>query len=242
MNKIGIIIQARLGSTRLPGKVLMDLQGHPVLYHVLKRMGEVENTELVVATSVAKTDDPLEEFCNKYGVPCYRGSEDNVLQRFYEAAKHYGFDTIVRITSDCPLIDPKVTSSIIAAYETSDCDMVTNGGADPSNRTFPRGMDVSVFSFAALEEANKRAETKSQKEHVTPYLYEYKKVLFFKQKEDQSQYRLTLDTAQDLELIEKIYAELYEEGKLFYLEDIISLLKRRPELVRINQHIKQKKV
>lgn len=240
--KIGIIVQARLGSTRLPGKVLLDVQGYPVLYHVLNRVSQVENVEVIVATSTSIGDNPIECFCKDHGVQCFRGSELNVLERYYQAAKHYGFDTIVRITSDCPFIDPHIISSIIEHYKKTDCDMVTNGGADLKNRTFPRGMDVSVFSFDVLEEAFLNATKKSQLEHVTPYMYEHSKVEFFKQDIDQSHYRLTLDTFEDLELTRKIYSLLHKDGELFYLDDIISLLERNPEMVLINQFVKQKEV
>lgn len=241
INKIGVIIQARLGSTRLPGKVLMNLQGFPVLYHVLSRMQEIENSQVVIATSTASGDDEIEEFCKENQVDCFRGSEENVLERFYQAAVHYNFDTIVRITSDCPLIDPQIATSIINYYYDMDCDLATNGGADPDNRTFPRGMDVSVFSYEVLEEAYKNATTKHQKEHVTPYIYEHKKIAYYKQVKDQSKYRLTLDTKEDYQLIKAIYAELYREGELFYLDDVVNLLESKPELTKINQHIQQKK-
>ncbi|HZJ68466.1 MAG TPA: glycosyltransferase family protein [Candidatus Eisenbacteria bacterium] len=241
MNKTGVIIQARLGSTRLPGKVLLDLQGYPVLYHVFKRMQQIDDVDVVIATSQASGDDQIEEFCMKNDVACFRGSEENVLERFYQTAVNFDFDTIVRITSDCPLIDPKIAADIIDFYNNSNCDLATNGGSDPANRTFPRGMDVSVFSFEVLEEAYKNARSKAEKEHVTPYIYEHKEVAYFKQDKDQSYYRLTLDTREDFELIQKIYEELYKEGEIFYLKDVIDLLEKKPELSRINQDVKQKK-
>lgn len=241
--KIGIIIQARLGSTRLPKKILKDLSGKSVLEHVVDRMKRVEDiSEVVVATTTESRDDELCEFLSQKQIKYYRGSENHVLSRFYETAKEFDFDVVVRITSDCPLIDPKVTKQIIDYYLSESYDMVTNGGADISNRTFPRGFDTSVFSFGVLEEAFLKATTNREFEHVTPYIYDNKHVGYFKNEQDYSKYRLTLDTPEDFKLINCIYENLYNDNNFFGLEEIVNFLTENPHLRLINSNIKQKEV
>jgi len=170
---IGIIVQARLGSSRLPGKVFKQLGDKVVLEHVIDRLETIELADhVIIATTNDEKDIPIVEWAEEHRLDYFRGSEDNVLSRFYEAAREYELDTVVRITSDCPFIDPVVCQQAIEIFLSTDFDMVTNGGPDPSKRTFPRGMDVSVFSFETLQEANQQASSRREREHVTPYMYD----------------------------------------------------------------------
>lgn len=244
MSKVVAIIQARMGSIRLPAKVMMELCGKTVLEHVINRVKRAkEIDEIVIATTILDRDDIIADEAARCGVKYYRGSEDDVLSRYYEAAKENNADIIVRITSDCPLIDPNIVDSIVKYYKNSNYDIVTNAGIDLTQRTYPRGLDTEVFSFATLKEAYERATEKHQREHVTPYIYENSnKIFIYKIDIDFSMYRWTLDTPEDFELISKVYDELYSENDIFLFDDILELFQRRPELVEINKHIEQKKV
>lgn len=238
------IIQARMGSTRLPGKVLMKLQDKSVLEHVIERVKQAKLIdEIVVATTTLSEDDVLYEAAMRYGVHVYRGSSDNVLSRYYEAAKQAEAHVIVRITSDCPLIDPIIMDEVIEFYNNNRYNIVTNAGNILKERTYPRGMDVEVFSMESLEIANNNAEKVHQFEHVTPYIYEIlQNTFYFSNKDDYSQYRLTLDTPEDLLLLTHVYDQLYNKNHDFYLNEIIKLLKSKPELNELNGHIEQKKI
>jgi spore coat polysaccharide biosynthesis protein SpsF len=243
-NKIAAIIQARMGSTRLPGKIMKDLKGKPVLWHVIERVKQAKNIDqIIIATTILKRDKIIFEKAQEWGVEVYRGSEDDVLERYYEAAVENNVDTVVRITSDCPLIDPKVIDEIIKYYNDNGYTLVTNAGSDLKNRTYPRGLDTEVFSFNVLEEAFNKAEEKYQREHVTPYIYEnYDDIYYYKNDKDLSNYRLTLDTKEDYELIKVIYDKLYYGKHDFYLDEIIELLDNNKELLKLNKNIRQKKI
>ncbi|MEK4239918.1 glycosyltransferase family protein [Paenibacillus sp. FSL H7-0714] len=238
---ITAIIQARMGSTRLPGKVLKKLADHTVLGHVITRCQAIPSVnQVIVATTVQEDDIDICKEALKYGVPIYRGNEDNVLSRYYEAAKEADSDIIVRITSDCPLLDPEISETVIQYFLNHNYDYISSG----LDGTFPRGLDTEVFTFKALEVAYKQATQEYEFEHVTPYLYQNKEqfnIHAFQNHTDQSKYRLTLDTEEDWKLISKIYDELYK-GEIFYINDILELFKRYPELACINAEVKQKKL
>lgn len=242
-NRVLAIIQARMGSTRLPGKVMKELYGKTVLAHVIERVSQIKLLDdIVIATTVLKQDDIIAEEARKCGVKYFRGSEENLLSRYYKAARKNEGDIIVRITSDCPLIDPHVSNEIIDFYLNNNYTLVTNGG-EPEYRTYPRGLDTAVFSFTVLEEAYKNATEDYQLEHVTPYIYEnYDGVYYYKNRVDYSKYRLTLDEEDDWRLIKAIYHHLYKGKHDFYLPDIIKLLETRPELAEINRNVEQKKI
>jgi len=242
--KTAAIIQARMGSTRLPGKVMKDLNGKPVLWHVIERVKQAENIDqIIIATTTAKRDKIIYDRSIEWGVKSYQGSEEDVLARYYEAANKYEIDRVVRITSDCPLIDPYVIDEIVEYYNKNDYTLVTNAGSDLNNRTYPRGLDTEVFSFDVLEKAYNKAEKKYQREHVTPYIYEnYNDILYYKNNEDLSNYRITLDTKEDFELIKVLYDKLYQGKHDFYLKDIIEVFKKNPELININKKVEQKKL
>lgn len=241
---IGAIIQARMGSTRLYGKVLKEIKGKSVLRHVIERVQQSKLVdEIVVATTVHERDNAIENEALECGVKVFRGSEDNVLSRYYYAAKENKIDVVIRITSDCPLIDPFIMDEIISSYLNEDYEIVTNAGSNLSLRTYPRGLDTEVFSFDVLEDAFKNAKETYQREHVTPYIYENSgKVFFYKNDVNYSKYRWTLDTEEDFTLISRIYDRLYEGEHNFYLNEIIELFNQEPGLYQINAHVEQKKL
>lgn len=240
MKKVIAIIQARVGSTRLPNKVLKKIQGKTILNHVIERVSKSKYIdEIIVATTDLKRDDEIINECKRLRVKNFRGSEDDVLSRYYYSAKKYGADIIIRITSDCPLIDPVVIDELVKFYIENDYEVVTNA----IERTYPRGLDTEVFSFNLLEDAFYNAKEKYQREHVTPYIYEKSKFTFnYKNIEDYSKYRITVDTKEDFELIEAIYKELYKGEHNFYMSEIIKLLENNNTLVNINSNIKQKSI
>lgn len=241
--KIGAIIQARMGSTRLPGKVMLNLEGKTVLEHVIERVSQSTLLDsIIIATTTHPRDDVIENESLKYGVKVFRGSEEDVLSRYYYAAKENQIDVILRITSDCPLIDPKIIDDMVVEYLNNSFDLLSNGGLTDKQRTFPRGLDVAIFGFDVLEKAYKNANEKYQREHVTPFIYDNNKVSYYKSKINLSEYRWTLDTPEDLEMIRRIYSVLYRGQHNFYMKEILDLLEKEPELKYINLHIEQKKV
>ncbi len=242
--KVVAIIQARIGSTRLPGKAMLEIEGRPMLWHVIDRIKRSEMIdEVVVATTTEEMDNEIEEFCKQYDVSFYRGSENDVLDRYYKCAKEHGADIVVRITSDCPLIDCKVSDKVIATYLENSVDFV--GATNTVVRRFPRGLDTEVVSFDALSDTWHKAKEKHQREHVTIYLYEHPeeyKINNFVSDEDFSGYRWTVDEEDDLEFVREIYKRLYIPGGFFDMEDVVDVLKKDPSLVDINSHVEQKKV
>ena len=241
---ITAIIQARMGSTRLPGKVLMKIEGKPMIWHVIDRLKRSKLIDLlVVATTTNKEDDPLEFFLKKAGINFYRGSEQDVLGRYYQAALIFHSDVIVRITGDCPLIDPGITDDVISAYLKRQHEY--DGASNVICRTFPRGLDTEVFSFLVLKKMWKKAKRPLDREHVTPYLYRHSnifKMLSVKNCKDFSTLRWTVDEVSDLHLIKSIYKNLYLKKRIFGFNTVINLLKSKPRLATINSHVKQKKI
>lgn len=238
---ITAVIQARMGSTRLPGKVMKRLSDRTVLGHVITRCQAIPSvSKVIVATTVLKEDIAIYEEALNYNVSAYRGSKDNVLSRYYEASREAKSDVVVRITSDCPLLDPNVSDEVIRFFLENDFDYVSTG----LSGSFPRGLDTEVFTFEALEKAYREASVDYEFEHVTPYIYQHLekfKVYAYQNLKDQSQYRLTLDTHEDWKLISNVYEELYR-GDIFRLTDILELLERNPELVALNADVQQKKL
>ncbi|MCQ4088800.1 glycosyltransferase family protein [Saccharibacillus sp. JS10] len=235
------IIQARMGSTRLPGKVMKTLIDRTVLGHVIGRCQAIPSIdEVIVATSSLIEDEMIVKEAQKYGVAYYKGSLDHVLSRYYNAAKTAQADSIVRITSDCPLLDPDVSDRIIQRFLEGGHDYVSSG----LSNTFPRGLDTEVFTFEALERAYREATVEYEFEHVTPYLYQHPelfRVEGYANEMNQSQYRLTLDTEEDWNLISEIYRLLYQ-GKIFGWSEIYELFGKRPDLPLINANVVQKKL
>ena len=242
--KITVIIQARMGSTRLPGKVLMNISGKTVLYHVVDRVSQCRNIDdIIIATTTLDKDDLIVKEVEKIGCKYFRGSENNVLDRYYEAATFNKSDIIIRITSDCPLIDPLIADKIIEFYINNNYEMVTNACSDSSKRTYPRGLDTEIFSYNVLKKAKENAKESYQLEHVTPYIYENTtNIFYYKNNIDYSKYRFTLDTEEDLKLIKEIYNNLYFGENNFYLGDVIEVMENNPDLFFINNSIKQKHI
>lgn len=239
--KIGVIIQARMGSTRLSGKVMKKIEGKTVLDHVIERVKQSKKIdEIIVATTTKNSDSVIEKEALRCGVKSFRGSEEDVLSRYYHAAKENELDIVIRITSDCPLIDPNIMDYMIEEYLQNDYDMLSNGGITPKERSFPRGLDIAIFNFDVLEEAFLNAEKDYEREHVAPYIYENKVVSYYKNNNDLSDNRWTLDTYEDLKFIEEVYKSLYKGRHNFYMKDIIKLINERPELKAINSHVEQK--
>lgn len=235
------IVQARMGSTRLPGKVLKEVLSRPLLSYQIERMKQIKLLDEIIIATTPNQNEPIIELCQKEGVKFFVGSEENVLQRYYKAAKQSDADIVVRITSDCPIIDPDIVNEIIFMYKKGTYDYVSN----TIERTFPRGMDAEVFSFSALERAYNEAQLEYEKEHVTPYLYldpnKFKNGKFI-QKKDMNEIRLTVDTPEDFQVIKNILEALYPIKPEFRLQDILNILKENPEWLEINKGIVQKKL
>jgi len=236
------IIQARVGSTRLPRKVLKEIKGKTILYHVVQRVKQCKYIDdIIIATSNLEQDDDIVKEAKGIGVSYFRGSESDVLSRYYHAAKSNNADIIVRITSDCPLIDPNVTDKLVKHYLNNKHDIVTNAVADLSKRTYPRGLDTEVFSFKQLELANLNAKEPYQREHVTPYIYENTDNIYYYLNEiDYSKYRWTLDTKEDFILINEIYNHFYNGNHDFYLNEIVKFMEENPKLHDINKNFEKK--
>lgn len=236
------IIQARMGSTRLPGKVMKKLGDKTVLEHVIRRVSNVPELDgVVVATTTLEMDDVIAQEAQTCGAKVYRGEEHDVLGRFYGAAINEQADVIVRITSDCPFIDSGIISRLLQIYQSRQYDYVSN----TLERSFPRGLDAEVFSFESLEMAYQFAHESSLREHVTPYIYMNKDrfaLYSYTHETDCSRYRWTLDTDEDWQLIEKMYSCLYDPEAIFKWQDALNLMNLQPELAKINEHVEQKKV
>ncbi|MDD4907492.1 MAG: glycosyltransferase family protein [Candidatus Omnitrophica bacterium] len=237
MDKTIAIIQARTGSRRLPGKVLRLMAGKPVLEHIIDRVkGARRIQEVMVATTILKEDLNIVSLCAAKGVRVYCGSENDVLDRYYQAARLVQADNIVRITGDCPLIDPVIINKVINHHLRSRADY----SANVLKHTFPDGEDVEVFSFNALEKAWKEARLLSEREHVTPYIWKNPRrftLSGIEHQDDLSAKRWTLDNPQDLKFIDMIYRHLYGKKRSFGMTDVLKLLKSHPEYEMINAKI-----
>lgn len=232
------IIQARMGSTRLPGKVLKKINGKPLLLLQLERVKEAKYIDkIVIATSTLEKDDEIENFSKKYGIDCFRGSEDDVLSRYYECAKMYDADTIVRLTADCPLSDPKIIDDVIQKFFNDRVDYCANT-VPIASATFPDGTDVEVFSNSALVKAFNEIKDAHFREHVTFQFWqtnEYKSSQLIG-KENLSNYRLTVDYPEDFEVVEYIFNELDKKNDFGYLNDIIKILESNTCIKKLNSH------
>lgn len=229
------ILQARTSSTRLPGKVLLNLAGQPMLARQIERIKRSELIDrLIVATSDNEDDNRLAELCAEIEIDCFRGSLDDVLDRFYRAAEPCQPEHVVRLTGDCPLTDPAVIDEVIEFYLSSGSDYASNT-LEP---TFPDGLDVEVMAFVALEKAWREARKQSEREHVTPYIISNGgmfNVANFAYSQNLSKLRWTVDEPEDFEFVSAVYEELYERNPRFDMADILKLIESRPELTVINK-------
>lgn len=237
------IIQARMSSSRLPGKVLKEASGRPLLDRMVERVRRSRLVDqVVVATTVDVTDDEIEAFCIARGIDFYRGSLPDVLDRYYQAAIKAGADLVVRLTGDCPLIDPLLIDETIQLLLDQEADFSCNRLPPPFSRTYPIGLDVEVCTFAALERAWKETTEKHEREHVLPYLYEVPgrfKVVQLNYGEDLGSLRWTLDTPQDLDFLRAIYDQLGGSNDFSWL-DVLQVVRAHPELAKLNADVKHK--
>jgi spore coat polysaccharide biosynthesis protein SpsF len=232
------IIQARMGSTRLPGKVLKDVNGVPLLKLMVERVVLSKKIDrVIVATSTLSIDDKIVEFCIKEDIDVFRGSENDVLSRYYECATKLGATVIVRLTADCPLTDPGIIDDVIELFEDEGVDYAANT-VPPESSTYPDGSDVEVFSYSALSQAHLKAREQADREHVTFYFWRDPLRGFqtaqLRQANDWSKYRLTVDYQEDLEVIKLIVNELGNTNNVPMLGEIIKLLENRPDICALN--------
>ena len=255
------IIQARMSASRLPGKVMMDLAGEPMLVRVVDRTRRAKTIEeVIVATTIDHTDDDIETLCIQRGYLCYRGSSLDVLDRYYQAARLFHADVIVRVTADCPIIDPTVIDKIVNQFLYNNSsrspiadspidiryDFAANRLPPPGGRTYPIGLDTEVCSFQALELAWHEAVLPHQREHVMPFFYEQPerfRILHVTHDPDYGDLRWTVDTPEDLELMRQIYEHFSDKlcvNDHFSWLEVLKLFDKHPELARINAQIQPK--
>lgn len=234
MKNILIISQARYASTRLPGKVLLTIRNKPLLWYLLKRLELVKTpNQIIIATSTSDSNKPLLDYLREQKINYYAGDENDVLDRFYRTAKHYSGEIIVRITADCPLIDSTLIDRGLDIFLNDNFDYLSN--VHPP--TFPDGYDIEIFTFKALETSWKNAKLNSEREHVTPFIYNNPKIFSienFQNDKDISNIRLTVDTKKDFILISKIIENFHDRWTKFDLKDVIAFINQNPHLLKIN--------
>ena len=235
MNIIAIV-QARMGSSRLPNKVFLPLEGKPVLEHVIDRLRLCKLLNgIVVATSAELNDDSVARWCEEKEVNIFRGSLNDVLDRYYGAASKIKADVIVRITADCPAIDPNIVDEVVTGFLAGEYDAYGLSGE------FPDGLDCQVFSFSAIEKAWREATLTSDREHVGPYIEKTRPELFkqggLRKFNGLAHHRWTLDEPCDYEFLQKVFAKLYKKERVFFAEDILALMEEEPDLMKINSAV-----
>lgn len=240
------IIQARMRSSRLPGKVMMLLAGRTVLDHTIERVRSCSLLDgVVVATTTAERDDVIVAEAVRCGAGVFRGSESDVLARYYQAATGVSADVVVRVTSDCPLFDGQLLTEMLERFQAKTPAGAIDYLSNSLKRTFPRGLDAEVFTIAVLKCAYENATTPSEREHVTPYLYRHPErfnLQNYSRGGDLSAYRWTLDTREDYEMLSAVYLHLYRPGTIFSTSDVLELLATRPDVAALNDNIKQKEL
>ena len=244
--KVVCLVQARVGSTRLPGKILKEICGKTILHHEIDRLKKCkEIDEIVIATTDKEDDDKIVNEAKKLSVKYFRGSENDVLSRFYYAAKENNADIVVRVTSDCPCIDFEILDKMLIYFKEKYKEKQVDYLSNTIKRTYPRGYDIEIFTFSALEKSYINAKKEYEREHVTPYIYDKTNnflKLPFENKDDYSEYRVTLDTIEDFIVIKNIFENLYYKNPYFKLNDVVQYLNDNLHIVDINKHIEQKKL
>lgn len=229
------IVQARMGSTRLPGKVLKPLAGRPALWHLIDRLKHSKRLyDIVIATTVNRADEAIVEFCRENNVKWYRGSEKDCLDRWLSAAQHYGMDPIIGVTADCPAIDPVILDEVIREYFEKGYDLCGHGGE------FPDGLDCGCFAYWVLEDAWKHARLPSEREHVGVYMGKHPekyKMGSYERFTGLAHHRWTLDEEADYRFLQEIFGRLYKPGEIFLAQDVLELLRKEPRLMEINAGI-----
>jgi spore coat polysaccharide biosynthesis protein SpsF len=252
------IIQGRMNSSRLPGKVLADIAGQPMLQRVFMRTSRSATvTETIFATTTDASDNPVAEYCDFSGIPFMRGSQFDVLDRYYQTAKQAKADVVVRITADCPIIDPELMDSVVNTLLEDEYDFACNRLPPPYHRSYPMGLDVEVCTFKVLEQAWKKAKEPQHHEHVMPYLYEGVeltrqsrtletgtstrgfKVVLLHHTTDFGDYRWTVDTPEDLEFMRQIYSR-FNGREDFTWKEVLELVHNEPQLMQINTGVQHK--
>lgn len=235
------LVQARMASTRLPGKVLADIAGEPMLVRVVQRVRRARSVdEVVVATTDQPEDEAVVELCRRHGVECYRGQALDVLDRYVQAARAYQAELIVRVTGDCPLIDPSLIDRTVQAMLDAGARFAAN--RLPWDRSFPIGLDVEVCTIEALEAAGREADTPEQREHVMPWLYDGRsadEVVLVRHQADLSGLRWAVDEPADLDLVRKIYAA-FDGRDDFTWQEVLELIEADPNLRQLNAHVRQR--
>lgn len=256
--RVVAIIQGRMSSSRLPGKILADIAGQPMLQRVFLRTSRaVTVTETIFATTTDPSDDPVAEYCNFGGIPFTRGSQFDVLDRYYQTAKGAKADVVVRVTADCPVIDPGLISDVISTLLNDEFDFAANRLPPPFHRTYPIGLDVEACTFSALEKAWKESTETFHREHVMPYLYEGieltqqsrvletgtsprgTKIALLHHTTDFGNYRWTVDTPEDLEFMRQVYGR-FDRRDDFSWKEVLDLVHNEPKLMEINAGIQHK--
>ena len=237
---VNAIIQARCGSTRFPNKVFALIDGKPLLWHVVNRLKYASKIDdIIVATTVSDKDDKIEEWCKENNVHCFRGSEDNVLNRYYSASEAFPSDYVVRITADDPFKEPKVIDAVITKLIEEGYDHVTNN-LPPS---FPEGLDCEAFKKSALDRSEKEAETAFEREHVTQYIYHHPEIFKIgnvSNPENLSYLRWTVDKDVDFEMVKAVYAHRNPANKgILLMDEILEILKANPEIEKINSEVER---
>ncbi len=230
------MIQARADSSRLPNKVLKTIEDKPLLWHVINRAKQVKNVDqIILITTRREIDKKIIDIANESQILSFQGDTLDVLNRHYQCALKFNADPIIRITSDCPLIDPKLAEEILEFFLSNNYDYVSN----TISPTYPDGLDTEIFSFMALKEAANQAKLKSEREHVTSYIKnnsEKFKLYNYKNKQDYSKFRWTVDEKSDLEFVRRIYFEMSPK-KIFSMNDILEIISKNPEIQKINSGI-----
>lgn len=245
MSKVVAIIQARMGSTRLPGKVLADIGGKPMLAHLVDRIqSSLYLDEIVIATTQDASDEPVLDFCTSHQLPCFRGDQFDVLDRYYRTSLSHQAGIVVRLTADCPLLDGELMDQVVHAHREQQVDFTTNRLPPPWKRSFPIGLDIEVANFSALEKAWIQANQPYEREHVMPYLYNQPgrfKTLVLQNEPDLGNERWTVDTPSDLEMIRIVFHHFRNQPG-FRWNDVKLFLEEHPEVVTINQNVQHKVV
>lgn len=237
---VNAIIQARCGSTRFPNKVFALIDGKPLLWHVVNRLKHATKIDdIIVATTVSEKDDKIEEWCKENNVHCFRGSEENVLNRYYSASEAFPSDYVVRITADDPFKEPKVIDAVITKLIEEGYDHVTNN-LPPS---FPEGLDCEAFKKSALDRSEKEAETAFEREHVTQYIYHHPEIFKIgnvSNPENLSYLRWTVDKDVDFEMVKAVYAHRNPANKgILLMDEILEILKANPGIEKINSEVER---
>lgn len=247
-HKVKIIVQARMGSTRLPNKALLKIGDKPMLQHVVNQIKKSKYVdEIIIATTTSKKDEKIVTFCKKNNLNYFRGSNQNVLNRYYHCSKKYSCDPVVRISSDCPFIDPYVIDKTVEIFFAKSYDYVSNNIEKIKNKwensicNFPQGMVIEICNFRSLEKAWKNARKPSEKEHVFPYVQftpSKFKIFSFSHESDLSYIRCTVDKKQDLKFVREVWRRIPKSKKIIHISDIEKIIKKEPHLIEINNSIK----